>query len=403
MSEALLVCRQPLLDTQQRVFAYEFMLRSEQQLQVPLPTPTALSTAWLGSLFGELGLQHILGGKPGLLSVDQLLLDDAIEALPAASLILEIDVAVLQDDELLQRCRQLQQLGYRLALTGLQQTPPADTSPLWSFCKLDISRIAPEQLPDLVAAYRGDARLIADRVDDRLAFKAGVEAGFDAFQGCFFMRPEPVGRHRVEADKIVLMRLIAMLLQDAETATLEAAMKHHPGLVFSLIRLVNCAASGMTRKVASLPQAIMALGRKQMERWLQLLLYANANRNARTNPLMQTAAIRGKLMELLVLRFDSTLADAAFMTGILSLMDTAVGMTMEDMVRELSITDQVADALLDRSGKLGWLLLICECVEHRDLVKMVGLLKQNTFIGIGDVTDVQLDAMAWANDLDREL
>ena len=57
-------------------------------------------------------------------------------------------------------------------------------------------------------------------------------------------------------------------------------------------------------------------------------------------------------MELLSEResFDSGYRDRAFMTGILSLMDTLLGTPMSDVVVQLNLTDDVRDALLSRPG-----------------------------------------------------
>jgi EAL and modified HD-GYP domain-containing signal transduction protein len=55
--------------------------------------------------------------------------------------------------------------------------------------------------------------------------------------------------------------------------------------------------------VTSLRHALVLLGRKQLRVWLQLLLYTADRGNANFgNPLLQLAAVRGKLMEILAAR-----------------------------------------------------------------------------------------------------
>jgi hypothetical protein len=58
--------------------------------------------------------------------------------------------------------------------------------------------------------------------------------------------------------------------------------------------MVNSVAGGRPKKISSIKQGIMVLGRKQLQGWLQLLLYtAGRSDSAKVNPLMQMAATRG--------------------------------------------------------------------------------------------------------------
>jgi hypothetical protein len=66
-------------------------------------------------------------------------------------------------------------------------------------------------------------------------------------------------------------------MEDADTSEIENAFKHEPGLTLDLLRLTNSAASGLTTRITSLRHAIAVLGRRQLQRWLQLLIYANAD------------------------------------------------------------------------------------------------------------------------------
>ncbi|MEO8630996.1 MAG: HDOD domain-containing protein, partial [Betaproteobacteria bacterium] len=69
---------------------------------------------------------------------------------------------------------------------------------------------------------------------------------------------------------------------------IEEELKHHPALTLNLLRLVNSPGAGVGQKVGSIKQGIIVLGRKQLQRWLQLLLYANSSGQAGRNPLMHT-------------------------------------------------------------------------------------------------------------------
>jgi len=180
-------------------------------------------------------------------------------------------------------------------------------------------------------------------------------------------------------------------------------------LTLNLLRLTNSAGSGLPTKITSLRHAITILGRRQLLRWLQLLLYSGASSSAPVvNPLLQLAATRGRLMELLV---DKTpagkqggrdLIDQSFMVGILSLMPTLTGTSMRDILSQLSLAKPVNDALGERQGVLGDLLNLVESLENEDRAKAGEVLQRLPDIDANYANSCLTRALAWANSLARE-
>src|SRR5690606_21767090 len=142
---------------------------------------------------------------------------------------------------------------------------------------------------------------------------------------------------------------------------IEQVLKREPGLSYNLLRMVNSVAAALPHKIGSIRQAVMVMGYRQLQRWVQLLLYAAnpANESSGANALMQTAAIRGRLMELIAAidrPHDKNYQDRAFMIGIMSLLDTLFGIDIRQIVDKLEIPDEIIHALLHREGQLGWQL-----------------------------------------------
>jgi len=147
-------------------------------------------------------------------------------------------------------------------------------------------------------------------------------------------------------------------MRDAETPQIEQVFKQHPNLTYNLIRLVNSVALGAQRSIASVSQALMVLGRKQLQRWLQLLLFTLQSGSAYPSPLLVLAATRGKMMELLAIkqRRNADYCDEAFMAGILSLIETIIAKPLAEIVGELNLKRAPGCRLLRREGELGTLL-----------------------------------------------
>jgi len=126
------------------------------------------------------------------------------------------------------------------------------------------------------------------------------ELDCDLFQGYYFAKPTIIVGKRLNPSQLALIRLLALVMEDAETSALESAFKTEPGLTVNMLRLTNSVSCGLSTKITSLRHAITILGRRQLQRWLQLLVYTNPKGAGQgVNPLLQLAATRGRLMELL--------------------------------------------------------------------------------------------------------
>ena len=122
------------------------------------------------------------------------------------------------------------------------------------------------------------------------------------------------------------------------------------------------------------------------------------------SPLLELAATRGKLMELLAIshsRMDRDFHERAFMTGIMSLLDSLLGMPFQEIFSQVSLASDVEDAILHQEGKLGKLLLLVKTAEEDDFVAASTLLT-DLRINPRHLMRAQLEAMRWANLLREE-
>ncbi|HWU85621.1 MAG TPA: HDOD domain-containing protein, partial [Rhodocyclaceae bacterium] len=244
-----------------------------------------------------------------------------------------------------------------------------------------------------------------EKVDSRDMAELCANLGYDYFQGYYFARPSVLGGQKLGQSQAALLQLLALVLQDAETTQLENALKQQPGLAFNLLRLTNSVATGVRMKITSLRHAITVLGRRQLQRWLQLVIYTNPNSKEFPSPLMHLAATRGRLMELLGARLhpeDRDFEGHAFLTGIMSLMPALLGIPMDSVLQGLPLDNRVTEALTARSGELGALLSLTESLEQHDGEASV-TLAQRLSLNAGLVNGCLAQAMAWAGNIGVEM
>jgi c-di-GMP-related signal transduction protein len=240
---------------------------------------------------------------------------------------------------------------------------------------------------------------IAYGVDTAKRFFGCENAGFDWFIGNYAYDPDVAPSPDDDgSSRRRIMTLLGLLARDADVCELEAQIKQDPALAYHLLKLVNSAAFTVSAQITSFGQAITVLGRRQLQRWLQLLLYARQSPDGLPNLLLPLAARRGAQLEALArLQGDDRDAqDLAFMAGVFSLLEQLLHMPMTEIAAGLYLPDDVAGALIDRSGQLGAWLQLVETDPTEAALGAAG-------VSVGDWWSSQLYAYHWAIEVGRNV
>lgn len=403
--EEIFLGRQPILDRDQNIVAFELLFEVGQAVGENVTDEHSAAANVIVTAYGQLGIQNILGQQRGFINVDaELLMSDAICLLPSKDVVLEIMKTVEVSSEVVQRCIELKQLGYQLALNNVTEINDGTELllPVVNVVKVDVLELDKEAISNIVKKLsRWPVLLLAEKVETNEQAKYCMELGFQMFQGYFFAKPEVMTGKRADPAKLALLKLLTLVMGDNTAEEIEKEFKHQPGLSYNLLRMVNSVASGLPQKINSIKHAIMILGQKQLQRWIQLLLYsADKSGGEMSSALMQTAATRGKLMELIALAdrpHDKNHQDRAFMVGILSLLDALLGIEMPNIVEKLGIPKDMSQALLHREGCLGNQLKLIEANEKGNTDEAQSILADMGFLTISELTSIELEALGWAN------
>lgn len=406
--QKIFLARQPIVDRKESLFAFELLFRSANSEAAGVVDDTHATAQVMVNAFEEMGIAQVLGAYKGFVNLDaDLLHSDLIELLPRNQVVIELLETITIDSSIIGRCHELKAKGFSLALDDVVELND-EITPLLSVVevvKLDLMQIDPARLPGLVSQLKQyPVKLLAEKVEDREQARRCMEMGFDMFQGYYFARPEILSGKRTEPSKMALLRILSLMLSEADNAEIEEAFKAHADLSYNLIRMVNSVGTGLATKISSLKHGLVVIGRQPLQRWVQLLLYASNKVEGRVSPLMQLAATRGKFMELVAQQEypgDRDYADRAFMAGMLSLLSTLLGEPLPDIMSRISLHEDVENALLKRSGNIGLLLTLCESLETYDMADLQEKLSSYSKLGVNEINDAQLTALSWANEITR--
>jgi EAL and modified HD-GYP domain-containing signal transduction protein len=323
---------------------------------------------------------------PQLLELSQL------STLPPNRVILRVPAEACADAAVQKKLSGYADAGYRIMLEGVAAGSAATMCGARSLM-VDASLTLPPVLalvaqpgPHLATGMHSEAR-IADC----------AKAGFSWFAGDFALHPPQDISVGDGTSRKRLLALLGLLARDADSRELEVLLKQDPALSYHLLKLVNSAAFALSSPIHSFGQAINVLGRRQLQRWLQLLLYARQQDDGLANPLLPLAAVRAAQMEALSksLGWDRDQQDMAFVAGVFSLLDVLLAMPMTEIVAALSLDLDVVMALLDRAGPLGELLKLVERHDRAGL-EQAGIEAETYW-------QAQLQAYHWAIQVSRNI
>jgi len=159
----------------------------------------------------------------------------------------------------------------------------------------------------------------------------------------------------VSIGQLPAARLLASIESpDVSAAEIEAIIACEPGLAYRLLRLANSSSVGVPRPVTSLREALLLLGRRTTKNLALVAMIHGVE--GKTSELATTAMVRAKMCEQLAVQVAPDSAPAAFLVGLLSVLDAVFDAPLAGLITQLALSDEIVGALVAHQGQLGELL-----------------------------------------------
>jgi EAL and modified HD-GYP domain-containing signal transduction protein len=375
----VLMARQPIYSKNQDIVAFALLFRGQNLSNITdeMATLDVITNSYASLTVGAETRQ-----LPCYLKVtDKILLTDQLPPLPPAQFTLELLGRSVISNELVEKVSDLVRKGYRIVLSDYD---PDDSRfrpllNLVNIVKLDIQALGMDRLASIIQALKPfQLDLQADKVETKEQFRQCLELGFQFYQGYFLSHPEPVKGRKVRGNKIVLMQLLTELNREEATgASLEQVAINDPALTYKILKVVNSAAMGPGRKISSLSHAITLLGIDQMRRWVMLFL-ATAN-DGKPNSLTRSLLIRGRMCELMASILDYQDPMNYFIVGLLSQIDALLDQPLAELLQDISLEDEIKNALLTHEGNMGQILKDVIAYERGQFDALSGMLPKSHY------------------------
>lgn len=365
----LFVARQPILDTNQRVFGYELLFRGGPENVFPDVDPESASARTIGDAVSVFGLDTLAARKKAFLNIARrVLLEELYCVLPQQRVVLELLETVKPEPAVIRACRTLKESGYVLALDDYVDHP--DYEPiieLADYVKVDFLATDASTRRELATRYGSRVRLLAEKVETAEDFREGVRLGYEYFQGFYFCKPEMISRRAIPAFKLNYMRLIQEVSRpELDFTRLEEIIKGEVSLSVRLLRLLNSAAFGFRGQVRSVKGALTLLGEQPVRKWATMLAVGEMGED-RPSELIVTCLVRARLCELLASPTGLASHDHdLFLVGLLSLVDALIGRPLPELVEELALSGEIQRGILESDSRLGRVRTLALALEGGD-------------------------------------
>jgi c-di-GMP-related signal transduction protein len=391
------VGRQPIFDRSLEVLGYELLFRSADEATAAVESGDMATTRVILNTFTEFGLDRLVGGKLAFVNVTRPFVVGSMPVPFSPEVaVLELLPSVQADPMTLAGAEQLRAGGYAIALDDFAFEPERlDFLALARYVKLDMLKAEPAELADRAARARDHGvELIAYRMETLKHMEAATALGFDYYQGHYLVRPDVVSASSISPSQVTALQLLTALSDpEVPLGEIEAVIQLDLALNYRVLRAANAAASGAHRRVDSIRDALVVLGVQRLRAWLLLMVLADAGTT--NTEQLSNAMTRARTCELLAESQSgpqaTTKPATAFVAGLLSSLEVVLGVSVENLLGQMPLTEELAAALGHRSGPLGRLLAAVIAYEEQDIAAL-----EATGLTLFDVSRAYLAAVGWS-------
>jgi EAL and modified HD-GYP domain-containing signal transduction protein len=392
------VARQPILDINQNVIAYELLFRDGKSNSFPNIDPNQATSNILTNNHLTLGVEQVTGDLPAYINFHA---ETLIRRFPSFLDPKKIVIEVLEDieisNQLVESVKSLKEKGYTLALDDFDFDPKWDVLfPYIDIIKVDVLAFSILEISKHIRKI-SNITLLAEKVETLAQFEKLKLLGFTLFQGYFFAKPEMLKQRKITTTKQNILDLIGQASKVVlDNDLISEIFSTDPGLTYKLLRFINSPTYGNNQEITSLKHALTYIGELELKKFITLLALSDLS-EGKCDEVMRLSLIRAKFCELISqTKLDEVNPPKAFLTGILSMIDGILDHDLEFVLNALPIHTEIKSALRNDSNYLNDYLSLARLIEKgrwqesENISKKIALTPDYCF-------ETYQKALAWAD------
>ena len=232
-------------------------------------------------------------------------------------------------------------------------------------------------------------KVIAYNLEKPISFDKCKAMTMDYYCGDFLFRPVEDDTTDIAGNKLNILQLI-QTLQDENCAFNDVSniIQTDPLLSFQLLKVANSAGFSGDQAIESMDQAVIRLGLVNLKNWIMLLSMKNIS--DKPVEILESGLIRAHMAEQLAKTSSEFTSQSAYTAGLLSILDCLLNKPISELIKQITLSEEIKDALMNKTGPLGELLSLVVAYEEGHWEN----IRENQFKG-QDISKVYIDSLAY--------
>lgn len=241
-------------------------------------------------------------------------------------------------------------------------------------------------------------KCIATDLNSKNAYEAAVELGLDYLEGSYIAETFTTKAEKVDYMEGNFFQLVVAVAKDEpDMEEIEEIVSRDAGLTYTMLKLVNSAYFALRKRTASIRQALMTLGIGQLRQWVYMLSFQKEQTDG-SEEMLKLSFLRANFAQALVPHISNCPISKSegYMMGMFSTLSYMVDASMEELLAEIPIGDEIKGALLGGDGTVGNMYKLIICYENANW-KQCTALANELGIELSTLSQLYIDCVEEVN------
>lgn len=361
------IVRQALMDSNQKIFGYEILYADSTFGETQTDDSTAANA--IENFLSSMNSEKFLSGQIAFLTFTQSLLEKNIPKMfETSKLVVQIEDSLITNPMSHSYITKLKQSGYKIAVIDFEFAPRFfGILDIVDYIKVNFSREDPslENLVKIGMSF--GKKVIAYNVETAEQYERAKALGCSYFQGSYLaQKTSSTVKKANHLQSNFFLLMVAVTRDEPDIDEIEEIISRDVSLTYSLLKLVNSAYFALRNRARSVKQALVILGLGQLKQWIYLLSFKQEDGSQ--DELVKLSFLRAMFAsELVMLASDMPISRSeGYLLGMFSTLDKLMGISLEEALEQLPISDEIKNGLLRMEGRAGTLYSLVLSYEKAD-------------------------------------
>lgn len=397
------VARQPIFNRKNDVVAYELLFRSGHEDNYDGIDGDKATMNVISNSFYSSDLKTIINDKRVFINfTEKLIKEELATILPPKRVIVEILENVEPNSEIIAACKNLKSMGFILALDDFVfHEKYKKLIELADIIKVDFRITKGFERKKIFNILKINKKLkfLAEKVETIDEYNEAMDLGYTYFQGYYFSKPVILSTKHIPSHKCTALKTLDLLnKENIDLNELENLILRDVGLSYKIMRLINSSAYSIRNKITSIKYALAFLGEKEIIKWLYVVLL-NDLKETNSDEIMKVSLQRAKFCEEIcnISGFKEKVF-IAYITGLFSVIDAILNCSMEIIIKEIYLPNEVKDALIGNENILSKILDLTVSYEKGEWNKVIAY-SDKIGIDMSKISKIYFNSLEWSKEI----